>query len=257
MKGLIAAFAVLLAPFASADEVSERVIAALSQNAVGITANFTGSEIFLYGAVERGRLSDARDDEIGVIVTVSGPKQTMSVRKKSREFGIWINTSTVEIDEAPSFYAVASSAPVDEILSHTEDLRHRISIERAVRVVGEARASSDPGVFHDAAIRLNRAAGVYFESVGDVSIIGRTLFQTHIELPSNIIEGDYIARVFLLRDRAVIDSFTTRIVVSKVGFERWIYALAHEQSLIYGIMSILVALLAGWGASEAFRLMRR
>ncbi|MEX2518185.1 MAG: TIGR02186 family protein [Paracoccaceae bacterium] len=257
MRVLIAAFAVLIAPLASAEETGERVIASLSQNAVGITSTFTGSEIFLYGAVERGRLSDARDDDIAVIVTVSGPRQPMTVRRKSRAFGIWINTTSVEIDEAPSFYAVASSAPLDEILSHTEDLRHRITVEKAVRVVGEARASASPDAFHDAAIRLSRAAGVYFESVGDVSIIGRTLFQTHIELPSNIIEGDYVARVFLLRNRAVIDKFTTRIVVSKVGFERWIYALAHEQSLIYGILSILVALFAGWGASEAFRLLRR
>jgi hypothetical protein len=39
--------------------------------------------------------------------------------------------------------------------------------------------------------------------------------------------------------------------------ERWIYNLAHENSLIYGLLSILVALMAGWGASEMFRLLRR
>lgn len=235
----------------------ERVIAALSQNAVGISATFTGSEIFVFGAVERARLPDARDDALSVIVTVSGPKRAQVVRKKGSVLGLWVNVESVEIDEAPSFYAVAASGPIDEVLSHTEDLRHRITIDRAMRVVGEAGAAADPLEFQEAAIRLRRAAGAYSEKAGGVGIIGRTLFQTSIDLPSNLVEGDYVARVFLLRDRRVLDVFSTGIEVRKIGLERFLYTLAHEQSLLYGVLSVLIALLAGWGASEAVRLLRR
>ena len=245
----------LLAQPAPAAE--ERVIAALSQNVVGITATFTGSEIFVYGAVERTRLPDARDDALAVIVTVTGPAQPEIVRRKSNVFGLWVNVESVKINEAPSFYAVAASGPLEEILSHTEDMRHRISIERAVRTVGAASVTADPLAFQEAAIRLRRAEGVYAEAAGDVRIIGRTLFQTSVDLPSNLVEGDYEARVFLLRDRQVLDRFSTTISVRKVGIERFLYTLAHEQSLLYGLLSVLVALLAGWAASEAVRLLRR
>ncbi|MFN3262705.1 MAG: TIGR02186 family protein [Pikeienuella sp.] len=255
MSRLVALLLALLALPAGAAE--ERVIAALSQKAVGITATFTGSQIFVFGAVERARLPDARDDALSVIVTISGPRQAKVVRKKERVFGLWINVESVEIDEAPSFYAVAASGPLFEVLSHTEDLRHRISIERTMRVVGEAGAAADPLEFQEAAIRLNRGAGVYSEAASGVEIIGRTLFQTSIDLPSNLVEGDYEARVFLLRDRQVLDRFATTLEVRKVGLERFLYTLAHEQSLLYGLLSVLVALLAGWGASEAARLLRR
>ncbi|WP_340108434.1 TIGR02186 family protein [Pikeienuella sp. HZG-20] len=236
---------------------SERVIAALSQNAVGITADFTGSEIFVFGAIARDRLPDATDDALNIIIAVTGPKTNTTLHKKNRTFGLWINTESVNVNDAPSFYAIATTGPLESILSHTEDLRYRISIEQAVRLVGAAGKVAEPDEFREAIIRINRAAGVYFENIGDVELTERTLFQSHFELPSNIVEGDYQARVYLLREGAVLDTFSTTIEVRKVGFERWIYELAHEQSLLYGLLSILVALIAGWGASEAFRLLRR
>lgn len=239
------------------DPGQERVIASLSQNTVGITADFTGSQIFVYGAIERDRWSDVRDDEIDVVIAVTGPDQRVVIRKKARKFGIWVNNESVEIDAAPSFYAVATTRPFAEILSETSDLRHKITIDRAIRLVGEAQNVADPGEFADAIVRLRRGSGIYYEEIGAVGVISRTLFQTTIDLPANIVEGDYSAKVFLLRDKRVIDDFSTRIEVRKVGLERWLYNLAYDQALLYGLLSLLVGLAAGWGASEIFRQLRR
>ena len=92
---------------------------------------------------------------------------------------------------------------------------------------------------------------------GGVSLAEETLFQTSIAMPANIVEGIYKAEFFLVRDREVISSTTTDITVQKAGIERWIYNLSRQQPLIYGIMSVLVALLAGWLAAAAFRLIKR
>ena len=43
----------------------------------------------------------------------------------------------------------------------------------------------------------------------------------------------------------------------KVGLERLIYTMAQEHSAIYGLLSILIALAAGWLASTFFRLVFR
>lgn len=242
---------------ASPLQAEERVVAALSQNIVSITTDFSGSEIFLYGAIERNRFPTAADDDLDIIVAVIGPSEPIVIRKKNRVFGIWANTEEALIDAAPSFYALSTTGPFADIVSEASDREHRISIESAIRIAGVARKIANPLAYRNAAIRINRANGVYFENEGAVSFVGSTLFQTRVKLPANIVEGDYAARVFLLRQGAVLDQFQTAIRVRKVGLERWIYTLAHEQSLIYGLLSILIALLAGWMASEAFRLLRR
>lgn len=236
---------------------TERVVAALSQNAVSITTDFAGSEIFVYGAIERDRLPNETDDGLDVIITISGPQEPVIIRKKARALGIWVNREKIVVDRAPSFYAVATTGPLSDILTRVADRRHKITVERAIRLVGVAGEVERPREFSDAVVRLRRASGVYFERIGQIDQIGKTLFQTRVELPANIVEGDYVTRVFILREGRVLDSFQTGITVRKVGLERFIYNLAHEQSLIYGILSVLVALFAGWSASEIFRLLRR
>jgi len=72
-------------------------------------------------------------------------------------------------------------------------------------------------------------------------------------LPANLIEGEYTTKIFLIRDQQIVGQTSIQISVRKTGIERWIYNLAQEQALIYGLLSLLVALVAGYGASEIFR----
>ena len=43
------------------------------------------------------------------------PEKNIIVRRKDRVAGIWINTDAVEFSRVPSFYALASNRPVEEI----------------------------------------------------------------------------------------------------------------------------------------------
>lgn len=234
---------------------AEEVVAGLSQTRVSITANFDGSEILVFGAIKR----DAPPPEgppLEVIVTVTGPQAPVDVRRKSRVFGIWINTDAVEVDAAPRFYAIATTGPLFDILSHTEDLRHRISIPRAIRSVGAPPEVESAAAFTDALIRLRRVSGHYGIEAGDVELNEETLFQTSFELPANLTEGVYSVRMFLTRGRQVVDVQSAAIEVQKVGLERLLYTMAYDRPWLYGLLALAIAAGAGWGASAAFRFLR-
>ena len=234
---------------------AEEIVADLSQDRISISTSFDGSEILVYGAVRR-EAPVPEDSDLAVIVTVAGPREDVTVRRKERRFGIWVNADAAEIRRAPSFYAVASSAPLGRALAPAEDLRYRITTPRALGGPGMARMVAGDQDFLEALIRVNTAAGVYGRAERGVVVRGETLFSTTIELPSNLTEGNYDTRIFLTRDGKVVDSYYTRIFVQKVGLERWIYVLAHEQPLAYGILSLVIAIAAGWGASALFRWIR-
>lgn len=253
---LTALMGLALIPAGATPQVDEQVIAGLSQSRVSITTWFTGSEIFIYGAIKR----DAPVPKIwplDVIVTVTGPVQPVIVRKKERRFGIWINDSGVKVDEAPSFYAVATTGPFHEVISYTDDLRFKVGLEHLVHFIGETYDSEYKEGYPEALVRLRLDSGVYSELIGGVKVTDETLLETRIKLPANLVEGDYRARIFLLRDRRVLDVFESSIEVRKVGLERFIYTMAEQHSAIYGVLSIFVALAAGWLASTFFRLVFR
>ena len=233
----------------------EEVVAGLSRNEISITANFDGSDLLIYGAVKREAPPPA-DSRLDVIVTVEGPSTPITVRRKSRTFGIWVNTAAVEVDRAPSFYAVATSGPIDEILSQTEDLRWKISVPQMIRSVGAPQDVADSPTFTEALIRIREANGLYSLHDGAVELAEDTLFRTDVDLPANLVEGDYLTRFFLLRDRQIVASGETVIDVRMVGLERWLFELARGQPAVYGVLALAIAVLAGWAASAAFRLLK-
>ena len=235
---------------------AEEVVLGLSKDKVAITTSFDGSEILIFGAVKREKPIPA-GAPLEVIVTVAGPSEAVVVRRKGYRYGIWINVDSVEVDSAPTLYAVATSAPIAEVLNDVEDLRQRITIDRAIRSVGAPDTIKDAASFTDAVIRIRREAGLYQTLEGQVAVDQQTLFRTSIKMPANLTEGDYTTRIFLTRAGKIVASYETSIDVRKVGLERWLFALSREEPMWYGLMSLAIAIAAGWGASAAFRLIRR
>ncbi len=233
----------------------ETVVLGLSRDRVAITTSFDGSEILIFGAVRR-ETAIPGGPPLEVVITVAGPSRPVMVRRKDNRFGIWVNTDAVEVDAAPSFYAVATSGPLREVLTHVEDLRHRVSIPRAIRSVGAPQNIMDSSSFTEALIRIRTRSDLYQLLEGQVTVDEQTLFRTSIQLPAALVEGEYPTRIFLTRDGEVVSQFQTSIVVDKVGLERWLYDLSRQRPLVYGLMSLAIAIFAGWGASAAFSLLR-
>ncbi len=252
----------------------ETIVSGLSQNRVSITASFDGDEILVYGAVRRE--APAPKGRLDVIVTAEGPSVPVTIRRKARVAGIWINRDSVNVSSAPSFYAVATTGRLDEILSPEQNRRYAISVDQLVHLEAAEAAmenwvarGGDPdtaplfpvllseGEFIRSMIRVRSNEGRYRLLENRVQLTEQTLFRADLTLPSNLTEGVYRVRMFLLREGEVIASHERWIRVRKEGLERMIFNLSREQPLIYGLVSLLIAVAAGWGASTAFRLIRR
>jgi uncharacterized protein (TIGR02186 family) len=251
----VGTFAPLPSHAQATGETREEVVLGLSQDRVAITADFDGSEILIFGAVKR-ETPIPEGPPLQVIVAVSGPQSPVTVRRKAKRLGIWVNTDSVLVDSAPSFYAIATSAPFSQVISDTEDLRYRVSIARAIRSVGAAMNIKSAQDFADAVVRIREDRGLYSLRENTVAVDQQTLFRTAIEMPSDLTEGNYTARILLTRDGKVVSKFETDIDVRKVGLERFLYAMSREKPFLYGLMSLAIAIAAGWGASAAFRLLR-
>lgn len=246
----------LFASFGTASAQNEEIVLGLSQSEVSITTNFDGSEILLFGAIKRDAPAPA-DAPLNVIVTVAGPSEPVTVRRKEKRLGIWVNTDKVDVDHAPSFYAIASSAPLTTALSDVDDLRYRITIPRAIRSVGAPMNIDNAESFTEALIRIRTAKNQYQLIEDGVEVNEQTLFRARIKMPAALTEGDYETRIFLTRAGRVVAQHDTSIDVRKVGLERWLFTLSRENAALYGLMSLAIAIAAGWGASAVFSLLRR
>ena len=235
--------------------VSQDIVLGLSKQEIGITAFFDGSEILIFGAVKHQSEASSEGD-LDVVVTIASPRIPVTVRRKEKRLGIWVNVDALEVDLAPSFYAVATTRPFDEVVSKASDLWHQISVRQLIRAVSVPVAVENPKEFTEALVRVRENDGLYQTLSGAVILQDQTLFSTSVSLPSNLVEGAYTARIFLMNDGDVVSEYQTSIDVRKVGMERWLYNLAHERPVVYGLLSLAIAIFAGWAAAAAFRAVR-
>ncbi len=253
MRYLLTLF-LLFAPIAKAQEV----VVGLSDQEIGIDAFFDGSDLFIYGAIRPSASSLVSfEDPYDVIITIASPREPVTVRRKERRFGIWVNVDAVDVDLAPTVYALATSAPLADVLADTEDLRHSISVPRMIRSVGAPMDVEGAEDFAVAVKRIRQNNGLYQTLENSIELRANTLFSTSIPLPANLTEGDYDLRVFITRQGSVMALHESQIPVQKVGAERWLFDLAHENPVLYGLLSLAIAIFAGWGASAVFQLARR
>ena len=65
--------------------------------------------------------------------------------------------------------------------------------------------------------------------------------------------GNYQIEVLQLRDGFVAGAQTSVLVISKVGLEAEIFDAARTRPAIYGLVSVILAVGAGWTAGVFFR----
>lgn len=232
-------------------EPMERIVAGMNQTFVSIDATFVGSEILIFGAVSRD--APMPPGRLGVVIVVEGPNEPVTVRRKEKRFGIWVNTEAFRVQSAPTFYSVASTGPLDEVLSEEDNARRLVSIDKAVWVWDLADRDGEEE-FAEALIRIRTDGALYNEAPNSVRLTRHTLFNTTIDLPANLTEGLYKTRIFLTRDGKIVSDHTSFVSVEKVGLERWLYNLAQDYALLYALLSLAIAIAAGYLASTLFRL---
>ena len=228
---------------AAAQPRTDELIADLSSREIAITTGFAGTDLLLFGAV------DGTGD---IIIVVRGPKRREVVRRKQRVAGVWVIGQSVAFDDVPAFYFLASTRPLRDIASDAVLAPRRIGADN-LRIVPASRADMGRGEFRRALLRTKSRSGLYGESEGAVKVIGGRLFRTRVFFPSNVPTGAYTAEIYLLRNGVIIGSKSTPLVVHKIGLEADIFQFAHQQSVLYGIIAIAIALGAGWLAGVVFR----
>lgn len=244
--------AALLAWTMLAGAAPTMLITDLSQGRIDINTTFKGADLLVFGAIQypAGAVPDAPPD---IAIVVRGPALPVTVRRKARVAGIWINTDAVRFESVPGFYAVATTRPIAALADDRTAAIYEIGVSHLQLSPATGDSDKVTRTFETGLIAAKRRAGLFFESAGAVTVTKGVLYRARIAIPAAVPVGDYAAEIHLIRKGRVIASSTTPIRIGKSGFERWVYVMAQEYSLAYGLAAVAAALLAGWIASLVTR----
>ena len=247
----------ILSAFATPSHAQDddRIIFDLTTSAIDVGQDFIGVNITVFGTVSPAPEASDRD----VVIVVRGPTEAGIVRKGERVKGVWMSGAPVHVRDAPGFYYIAGTGPVSDLLNDTE---------RATRQLGPSALGIllDPDnrlkksmttetldAYREAFVAEKKSRRLYIDDHNGVSMTEGALFKAVVPFPAEIPVGDYDVEAYLVEDGAVAASHRVTLDVHRAGFFRSLYALAHGQPLVYGLLCVAVSLLSGWTASLAFR----
>ncbi len=250
----IIALAILLALASPAR--AERLITTLSTSRVLISSNFTGADVVLFGSVERDAQTVARRGVYDIVVTVTGPRETVVTYRKERVFGVWVNADSRTFVKAPSYLTVLANRTINDIADVNTLRRTQTGLARTLlpqEISGDIADSTRDDPFRQAFLRLKIERGLYREIQNGVTFLTPALYRAAIPIPDNAPTGLYEVDVKLFADGALLTRQQTALEIVKVGFEQFVASAAREHGLFYGLATALMALLTGWLASVVFR----
>jgi uncharacterized protein (TIGR02186 family) len=252
----IAAAVMLGVAFAATPAAAERLVTSISRHQVLVNSNFTGTSIVLFGTVEQDSAAARRRTAYDLIVTVTGPKQTVVARRKERMLGIWTNLGSRTFLNAPSYLAVLSNQPLEQITSPEIVRQQKLGIDDKVFPqqlgidVGDV-ARDDP--FRTNFLRLKTQHALYAQRANGVTLLTPTVFRAEIALPAEAPIGNYDVDVRVFADGMPLASGNSAFEIIKVGFEQFVANAAQDYGLFYGITTAMMAIMTGWFASVVFR----
>lgn len=224
----------------------------VSSRKVEIRYSFSGAQLLLFGAIAypEGRAPRQQPD---IAVVLRGPVQPILLREKQKIAGIWMNADSSRFRSAPSFYSVASSRPISELVDERTASIYELGLHNLQLSPGGGTLPERERHFEAGLLDLRSRAGLYAENPRGVEITDGVLYRAAITIPSQVPVGTYTAETFLIERGRVLAAATRDIQIDKSGFERYVAVAARRHRLIYGLCCVALSLGLGWAAAAAFR----
>lgn len=236
---LTAMFLTVTLPLAAWAKEGDLVIGVANSH-VDITVGFSGSFIEVFG--------DRRDLDTDIAIVIEGPRKNVTIWKKDRVVGTWVNRYYTTFKDMPIYYNYAisaqsfSSALLDAMLENGighEALFHSIETDKS-------RKLKDVNIYQEALLRKSRKLGVFFSQPATIEFLNDNFFRVRFELPPSAPTGEYKIHSYLIKDGKVIGQDVVLLSVEQVGLNAFIYKSAREYGLIYAFACISLALFFGW-----------
>ncbi len=223
-----------------------QIVADLSQENVKISTDFQGAKILLFGAYDGKKGDD-------IIVIVTGPKGLVTVQKKEKILGVWVNTRKVNYINTPKYLSISSNRRINDILNKKTQKISEIGLNNLkIRIQPGIKVEKE-GNWRQALTRNMLKSNLWSINENSVTLNKNSLFRSYLKLPSNVITGQFEVKILHYRNSKLVSQQINSINVSKSGISAEIYDIAQNYSTLYGIFAVLLAVLVGWGSNLIFR----
>ncbi len=228
-----------------------KLSATANNDHISIDFFYHGSSVSVRGETDPGA---------DLVIKIASPDGHQVLKRKGKVAGLlWMNTGELRFDHAPNFYEVFSTKQLDTILNVGERDAYLLGYAALAKhvTISPIANEEDTAYWFAEFIKFKEANKVYHSSVGTISLSppanGRQAYLLTTPWPYQASPGDYLISVYAVKNGRVIDRAETTVSVAQVGLVKTLATMAKNNAAFYGILSIGIALGAGFGVGMVFK----
>jgi len=237
-------FLAFAAPAAARTYANNIVTVDLASDHVDITTGFNGARLALFGMKR-----EAGD----IAVVIRGPSHSMVVRHRKQVMGVWTNYASVTFGDVPVYYDLAVGRPLAAIALPDVLRELGIGLDSFTFSHFGREDAQTVKAFREGLIRNKQSQGHYPLSPRNIVFLNEDFFRADFYVPPDVPKGDYKIDTYLFRDGKVVERRETALRVGQVGFSAWLQLFSYTNGFVYGLVTIMMAMLAGWTAHAVSR----
>ena len=215
------------------------MVADISQHVVEIRSDFNGTQLLIFGA---------RNVPGDLVIAVRGPNINATLRRKDKIAGMWMHVDQRKYDHLPTYYALASTKPLNRIAPPA--LLKSLGLGER-RIIEASNATPDEK-FDKALGEVMTKKRWWQVPFTRITYFGESLFKARLELPDTLPSGDYTAEVYLFARGKLVGFQTIPLRSYKTGFDANIANASKNRGLAYGLVAVIMALFGGWLGHRLF-----
>ena len=250
VAAVVAAAAIVLMLGISGGTASAMLTAKANHDHITIDFFYHGSSVSVRG------VSDPGTD---LIVKIASPDGHQSLRKKGKVAGLlWMNVGKLNFENVPSLYFLHSTGNLTDILAGEELNKYVLgyaALEHHAEV-SPVKDAEEKDRWFDEFVSFKVDSKLYSTSSGDITRTlkdGQQEYYVLLDWPYQASPGDYIVTVYAVKNNKVVEQAETKVNVEQVGVVKSFANMAKNNAALYGMISILAALGAGFGVGMVFR----
>jgi len=245
-----ALFAFFLVPVLGAGTASASLTAKANHDHITIDFFYNGSEVSVRGISDPG---------VELVVKLASADGHQVLKEKGKVGGfLWMNVGSLKLEDVPNLYYLQSTKKPEEILPQAEMDKYCIGYSALCNhvVMSPVKDPADKAKWFGEFISFKETNNMYFNTAGGFKMEdakdGARPYYMKFKWPYQAPPGDYVATVYAVKDGKVIEQATSKVQVEQVGTVKMLAGMAKNNGALYGIISILSALGAGFGVGLVF-----
>ncbi|NOY67941.1 MAG: hypothetical protein GXP53_00385 [Deltaproteobacteria bacterium] len=230
--------------------VNATLSGSVNPSSISIGTTFNGQDIIISGDVSKGA---------EILIRITGEKKAEKFKKKGKILGLlWMNLNTIEMENVPSMMLIAPSDYLENWLEkHPGQWKSTgLGFEAVKDNITLFPESEDKDMIFEELLKLKKKEGLYGIRKKAVIYTNNeeiTTYEARIHLPAGLPPGVYNVEILAIGGGHVLEKKTLPLPARQVGFPAFLSSLAFEHGLLYGILSVIIAIMAGLIIGFMFR----